>query len=111
MFSPEADKPSASWRQDRRKTAERGYGYRWQVERAAFLALPENALCRYCEREGRVTASTVVDHIKPHQGDESLFWDRKNWQPLCKTCHDTTKRAEEGRAKRKRGVDSDGWPL
>ena len=29
-----------------------------------------------------------VDHIIPHRGDQKLFWDRNNWQALCKPCHD-----------------------
>ena len=27
-------------------------------------------------------------HIRPHRGDPVLFWDEKNWQSLCKPCHD-----------------------
>jgi len=34
------------------------------------------------------TAATVVDHVTPHKGDKVLFWDRLNWQALCKRCHD-----------------------
>jgi 5-methylcytosine-specific restriction protein A len=30
----------------------------------------------------------VVDHIKPHKGDMTLFWDENNWQSLCKMHHD-----------------------
>lgn len=37
---------------------------------------------------GRLTQATVVDHIVPHRGDQKLFWDESNWQPLCKPCHD-----------------------
>jgi 5-methylcytosine-specific restriction protein A len=37
---------------------------------------------------GRYRKATVVDHIIPHRGDEKLFWDRDNWQALCKSCHD-----------------------
>jgi 5-methylcytosine-specific restriction endonuclease McrA len=58
-----------------------------------------------------VTEAKVVDHIVPHEGDEALFWDQANWQPLCKTCHDTTKAQEERRARRKQGADDDGWPI
>ena len=39
-------------------------------------------------KEGKLTPATVVDHIVPHRGDPRLFWDEKNWQPLCKECHD-----------------------
>ena len=51
-----------------------------------------------CEKRGRVTAATLVDHIEPHRGDMTVFWDRANWQPLCTTCHSSVKqREEEGR--------------
>ena len=57
-----------------------------------------------------MSAATVVDHIIPHRGDKTLFWDETNWQSLCKTCHDGAKQAEE-----KNGyataVGLDGWPL
>ncbi|WP_456297628.1 HNH endonuclease signature motif containing protein [Kineothrix alysoides] len=36
----------------------------------------------------RYVKATVVDHVIPHRGDPILFWDKRNWQPLCKTCHD-----------------------
>jgi len=35
-----------------------------------------------------VPSKMVVDHIQPHRGDQLLFWDRTNWQTLCKRCHD-----------------------
>ncbi|UVM07049.1 HNH endonuclease [Pseudomonas laurylsulfatiphila] len=82
-----------SWRDGKTKTAERGYGGKWQRERLVFLKA--NPLCVYCQRESRVEAASVVDHKVPHRGDWSVFWDRKNWQALCKRCHDSTKKVEE----------------
>ncbi len=38
----------------------------------------------------------VVDHIIPHKGDQSLFWDSSNWQPLCKHHHDQKTAREDG---------------
>ena len=84
-----------SWRSGKTTTS-RGYGYKWQKARDRYLR--EHPLCCYCERIGRVTPATIVDHILPHEGDESLMWDESNWQPLCKHCHDSTKKAEEARA-------------
>lgn len=66
-------------------STERGYTARWQ--RASKQFLRANPLCRDCTRRNRVTASSEVDHIIPHRGDMTLFWDRKNWQALCKPCH------------------------
>lgn len=64
----------------------RGYNARWR--KARLLYLQRHPLCVECQREGKLTPATVVDHILPHRGDQRLFWDEKNWQPLCKDCHD-----------------------
>ena len=32
--------------------------------------------------------ATIADHIKPHRGHASEFFDRSNLQALCKRCHD-----------------------
>lgn len=65
---------------------ERGYGHKWKLARDSFLR--RNPLCVYCARDDRVEPATVVDHIIPHKGDMQLFWDKGNWQSLCKTHHD-----------------------
>lgn len=82
-----------SWRGDKRTSAQRGYGYRWQKARAAFLR--SQPLCAMCLSEERITAATVVDHIVPHRGDTELFWNQANWQSLCKPHHDSDKQALE----------------
>jgi 5-methylcytosine-specific restriction protein A len=71
----------------RGSSTERGYDWRWRKAAKAFLALPENALCRVCRVAGVRVAATVVDHVVPHRGDERLFWDVTNWQPVCAPCH------------------------
>jgi 5-methylcytosine-specific restriction protein A len=38
----------------------------------------------------------VVDHIIPHKGNYKLFWDKSNWQSLCKSCHDKKTAREDG---------------
>jgi 5-methylcytosine-specific restriction enzyme A len=78
----------------RPSAARRGYGRRWRRARAAFLA--RYPLCATCRSQGRVVPATVVDHVVPHRGDQRLFWDRGNWAPSCKACHDA-KTAREGR--------------
>ena len=64
----------------------RGYGYRWQKQRLHYLQA--HPLCVMCQADDMITAATVVDHIKPHKGNDALMWDQNNWQALCKTCHD-----------------------
>lgn len=71
---------------------ERGYTSAWEKAREAFLRA--HSLCAACAPQ--VTPATVVDHIKPARGDRALFWDRSNWQPLCKRCHDAKTAREDG---------------
>ena len=70
----------------RGSAAQRGYDGKWQQARKGYLA--RHPLCVECEKQGKITPATVVDHIIPHRGDRALFWDTNNWQPLCKSCHD-----------------------
>ena len=69
-----------------RSAASRGYGAAWRKARKQYLE--EHPLCVECMKEGRYVKATVVDHVVPHRGDKVLFWDRSNWQALCKRCHD-----------------------
>jgi len=36
----------------------------------------------------RVAPSSVVDHIRPHRGDQTLFWAEWNLQAISKAAHD-----------------------
>ena len=73
-------------RERRESAVERGYGREWRRARAAYLCA--NPFCAMCITDRKLTLATVVDHIIPHRGDDALFWDESNWQPLCKRCHD-----------------------
>lgn len=75
----------------------RGYTYKWQKQ--SKLYLKSHVYCALClKKEPPVyTRATVVDHIIPHRGDQRLFWDRSNWQPLCKQCHDKKTGDEDSR--------------
>jgi hypothetical protein len=39
-------------------------------------------LCEMCKARGLVVVAQVVDHIRPHHGDERLFFDPQNLQSL-----------------------------
>lgn len=83
---------SGSWRSGLSST-QRGYGYKWQQARAGYLA--KHPLCANCQKEGRVEEATEVDHVIPHRGDMTLFWDQANWQALCKPCHSAKTASED----------------
>ena len=70
----------------RESAGERGYDSKWRTARQRYLR--RFPLCAECLRKGKLSPATVVDHIIPHRGNERLFWDQGNWQPLCKRCHD-----------------------
>ncbi|PKM30219.1 MAG: HNH endonuclease [Gammaproteobacteria bacterium HGW-Gammaproteobacteria-11] len=88
-------------------SAAKGYDNRWKKARIVWLQA--NPFCVECRKVGLVVPATVVDHVKPHRlgqaiesGDPDritaarrLFWDRTNWQSLCKPCHDSYKQRVE----------------
>lgn len=76
----------------------RGYNTRWDKARATYLR--SHPLCVWKDDGGRPCGkpATVVDHIQPHRGDQSLFWDESNWQPLCVSCHSSLKQRKEKRS-------------
>lgn len=66
--------------------------------RAAVLRC--NPLCVSCEANGRTTAATEVDHIKPlHKGGTD---DPDNLQGLCRDCHADKTRRDLGQKDRAR---------
>lgn len=100
--------PNASWRAGK-TTAERGYGSKWQ--RARLLFLQQHPLCEMCDKAGKVTASTVVDHRTPHKGDLTLFWSRSNWQAICAVHHNSDKQAFERTGHVVQTIGLDGYPV
>lgn len=80
---------------EQRGTAhQRGYTRAWAKARKRYLAA--NPICVECDKEGRLTPATEVDHIEPHKGDRDLFWDESNWQSLCKSHHSSKTAREDG---------------
>jgi 5-methylcytosine-specific restriction endonuclease McrA len=79
----------------------------WQRRRR--LQLIEHPLCAFCMKRSVVTPATVVDHIKPHEGDWNKF-ALGEVQSLCKECHDSRKRYIEIRGYSIE-VGDDGWPI
>lgn len=88
--APRDAERKARFDKTRPSSSARGYSREWEEARKAFLAVH-----RHCRRCGRLAA--VVDHIRPHKGDTALFWDRSNWQALCRSCHSGAKQREERR--------------
>lgn len=86
---------SASPREPRRSAYARGYTARWAKASRDFRTRfplcgmrPGNVppLMSQCHDEGRTTAAQQTDHVQPHRGDRTLFWDENNWQSLCHPC-------------------------
>ncbi len=72
---------------------ERGYNNRWLKASKLFRA---GKVCVMCEAKGIAKLSECTDHIIPHKGDDGLFWDESNWQPLCISCNTSKASSEEG---------------
>ena len=74
----------------RERSAEPYHSYRWTRLSRAYRAT--HPLCAECQRQGRITAAAVVDHIIPWPVCED-FYDEKNFQSLCEKCnHDKGQR-------------------
>ena len=102
-------------KQHRQSSHSRGYDRRWQKIRTMHLS--EYPLCVECQKQGKLTAATVVDHITPHKGDWTLFNNPANHQSLCASCHSFKTAAEDGgfgnvkgQAKVRASCDIDGNP-
>ena len=54
-------------------------------------------------------STTVADHVVPHRGDPTLFWEGE-LQGLCDSHHSGAKQAAE-KSGRTRGSDADGFSL
>jgi len=88
--------PTSGPREPQRSAFQRGYTKGWGKASRAFRRryplcgmrpLHEPPVMSRCYDEGRQTMATLTDHIRPHRGDPIAFWDPKNWQSLCATCH------------------------
>ena len=94
----------------RPSAATRGYDSRWQRYRVRYLR--DHPLCVACLRAGRTTPANTLDHISAHRGNHASFWNPKNHQGLCATCHSGDKQAQEkSGVSGYRGCDVDGSPL
>lgn len=84
---------------------------RWKRASAEYLVA--HRWCVPCERAKARVRATVVHHKKPHRNvDLGLFWDRRNWEARCGTCHaDAMGPEATGRPERYRGASVDGTPL
>ena len=74
--------------------------------------LEEQPFCIYCEASGGIEPAAVIDHIRPHRGNDKLFWDRNNLQPLCVCCHGSKSQHERfsDEPYQPSGCDLDGTP-
>jgi 5-methylcytosine-specific restriction protein A len=87
---------------NRLSAKKRGYDRNWEVARSNYLVF--NPWCVWCK-----AIATVVDHITPHKGNMALFWDKANWQSLCKPCHDSAKQQID-KIGYSKTIGIDGWP-
>jgi 5-methylcytosine-specific restriction protein A len=81
--------PRKSWSK-REDADKRITGRRLQAMRKRLFE--EHPLCVECERQGRISAATRRDHIKPLA--EGGSDDDTNIQGLCERCHDIKSEAE-----------------
>lgn len=86
---------------------------RYQRARKQFLRA--HPLCAgpdsLCQREGRTSAASELDHIVPRFKDrERDVFDVTNWQGLCHACHREKSFRERG-ARVPQRIGHDGFPV
>lgn len=81
---------------NRASAAKRGYCYKWNKARIAYLVEHPLCECKACQDSGQPLLADVVDHIIPHRGNMELFWDKKNWQAMNHICHSRKTAKEDG---------------
>lgn len=72
----------------------RGYSKRWA--RYSRWRLKEFPWCIRCESVGIAMLARCTDHVIPAEPNEVLFWEARNHQSLCNTCHSQKTAAEDG---------------
>ena len=93
--APLRHNPYTAKPRERRKRDPRMYDRKWREYRLRFLA--ENPLCVACMKAQKLEAATDVDHIRPIDGpDDPGYWDTKNHQGLCHSCHSEKTAKEDG---------------
>ena len=102
-----------AWHHDRRSNHERGYGYQWRKTRKLIFKR-DGYICVPCNKAGRVTPSTQVDHVKPKYLGGTEDW--ANLQSICEDCHKLKTAQEAADARRSPNsvhlmFDSDGQPI
>ncbi|PRY10297.1 HNH endonuclease [Pontibacter ummariensis] len=83
---PWNSRPVARKNQGREERSSLYDSARWRKLRVQhFMEYP---LCVHCEEAGRASLAVILDHIIPHRIDKSIdFFDRRNHQGLCNSCH------------------------
>ena len=86
-------KPSSRHRTERSRQYQHLYSTRWNAESKLYREC--NPYCVLCGLTGHYRPVQCVDHILPHKGSKTLFWNPDNWQSLCNPCHRVKTRIED----------------
>lgn len=76
--------PAGKKMENRERSRNEYHSNRWTVASRKFREA--NPLCVKCKEKGLVVPSEVTDHVLPVEVCGN-FWDRKNWQALCRKCN------------------------
>lgn len=109
---------AGKWGDPRRGTrAQRGYGPAWDRLRLQVLSR-DCHLCRTCQRAGRLTVATEVDHVinkaewQRQHGTFASVDDLSNLEAICAPHHRAKTAREAGRPLRQRPrIGLDGYPV
>lgn len=85
----EVQAQAASRERDKQRGSAHSRGYTSRWARYSKHYRTNNSLCVKCLAGGKLKRSECVDHIIPVVDGEKdpLFWEPKNHQALCNSCH------------------------
>ena len=99
VFRKQAPRPKNRSNWDRRTPRQqRGLGR--DHEKMRERVLDEEPFCRACQEAGRISLTTVADHILNRAAGGTN--ERSNYQGLCDDCHKLKTAQESGRGRRRR---------
>jgi len=101
------DAAPGGWKGERGTRQERGYDSKWDKLRLVILRR-DLYLCQPCQRIGRPTPATQVDHVKPKAKGGTD--DHDNLQGICHDCHKAKTALDMG-AKPRPKYDAQGFPV
>ena len=93
--------------ENRVSAVRRGYDARWRQASNEFKR--SHPFCIGCLALGHRRPTEVVDHVVPHRGNQTIFWNVAKWQASCRWHHERIKKRLEAQFEAGQISEADLW--